>query len=106
MIGFLLSISIFLGVVGNAAGSEVFPWYASYSHAGALLLIGFLAGFMLVRTIGIAAVGATAGGVVGTAVAFFNRVFAAAPGFMLIAIVGSLIQNLQRQRVAASGGHL
>ena len=106
MIGFLISISIFLGVVGNAAGAEDLPWYSSYSYAGVLLLIGFLVGIVFVRTVGIAAVGATAGGAVGIVVALFNGALAAAPGFLLIAVVGSLVQNLQKQRVLASGGYI
>jgi hypothetical protein len=104
--GFVISIFIFLGVVGNAAGAENLPWYSSYAHAGSLLLVGFVAGFLLVRTVGIAALGATAGGVVGIVVALFNGAFAAAPGFLLIAVVGSIIQNLQRQRVLAGGGYI
>jgi hypothetical protein len=106
MIGFLFSVFIFLGAIGNAAGAEDLPWYSSYAYAGSLLLVGFVAGFLLVRTVGIAAVGATFGGAVGIVVALFNGAFAAAPGFLLIAVVGSLIQNLQKQRVLAGGGYI
>ncbi len=104
MIGFLISISLFLGILRNASAAESFPWYAPYSYAGILLLLGVISGFVLVRTVGIAAVGATTGGVVGAVVALFNGAIAAAPGFLLIAVVGSLLQGLQKQRVLASGG--
>jgi hypothetical protein len=72
MIGFLFSVFIFLGVIGNAAGAEDLPWYSSYAYAGSLLLVGFVAGFLLVRTVGIAAVGATFGGAVGIT-GYFKR---------------------------------
>lgn len=106
MIGFVFLIWLFVEVVSRASKADQLPTSAPYSFAGILLAVGVVAGFILVRTVGIAAVGATAGGVVGAVVALFHDAPASAPGFLLIAVVGTLVQNLQKGRVLAAGGRM
>jgi hypothetical protein len=65
-----------------------------------LILIGcWVLGIVLPRTVGVAAVGLVVGGIAGAVFALFAAHATYMPGFLLIALVGVLVQNVQAIRL-------
>ncbi len=103
MLGMLLALGFLVGVPLQAAGAEDVPWWTPFGLAGSAALVGFLLGFVLVRTVGVAAGGLLAGSLIGTVVALFNGAPAAAVGYLLTALVAYLLGQLQSVRADAAG---
>lgn len=106
MIGLLAGISMLIGLPSGALSHDLRESYGSplgvFLVGVVVMVAAFIVGLLLVRTVGMAALGFSVGSFIAALIALGTSQAEFAPGLLFNAVVGIVIQRGQALRMGAT----